>query len=99
MRLVDLEPKWFSPHGLGVGVEVYTGLTFLCPCRQHRIPVHFSNALIVQMPPIPGFEWPKMTGWHRDGDSFDTLTLSPSIRLTRDCGWHGFITNGQVVNT
>lgn len=28
--------------------------------------------------------------------SFERITLTPSI-LRKDCGWHGFITNGQIV--
>jgi hypothetical protein len=27
--------------------------------------------------------------------SFERLTLTPSI-LRKDCGWHGFITNGEI---
>ncbi len=42
--------------------------------------------------------------WQRTGDSFETLTLTPSIDYTRfDNGtlrdptcWHGFITDGEV---
>jgi hypothetical protein len=36
--------------------------------------------------------------WQRTGDTFETLTLSPSILRTRPygCGWHGFITDGEV---
>jgi len=45
--------------------------------------------------------------WDRQGESFDTLTLRPSIlrlkwkdRAGREhgCGWHGFITNGVVTS-
>ena len=37
--------------------------------------------------------------WQRTGDTFESLTLTPSILRRRDrggCGWHGFITNGEV---
>lgn len=37
--------------------------------------------------------------WQRTGETFDTLTLTPSIHSVADkggCGWHGFITNGEV---
>lgn len=34
----------------------------------------------------------------RVGDTFDILTLTPSIlRIKPSCGWHGFITNGEVI--
>lgn len=34
--------------------------------------------------------------WKRTGDTFDTLSLSPSVDASRSGDWHGFITNGQV---
>lgn len=34
--------------------------------------------------------------WNRFGDTFDTLTLSPSIDCSRCGHWHGFIRNGEV---
>lgn len=34
--------------------------------------------------------------WQRSGDTFETLTLSPSIDASRAGHWHGFITNGEV---
>jgi len=35
-------------------------------------------------------------GWHREGSTFETLTLRPSIQRVGGCGWHGFVTNGKV---
>lgn len=34
--------------------------------------------------------------WHREGDSFETLTLTPSVDASHFGHWHGFITNGDV---
>lgn len=37
--------------------------------------------------------------WQRTGDTFETLTLTPSILsdpAKGGCGWHGFNTNGEV---
>lgn len=38
--------------------------------------------------------------WRRTGDSFDTLTLAPSIHVLEHDGgpthWHGWIRNGEV---
>ena len=34
--------------------------------------------------------------WTRTGDTFDTLTLSPSIDASASGHWHGFITNGEI---
>jgi hypothetical protein len=37
--------------------------------------------------------------WQRTGETFETLTTTPSILRSKEkggCGWHGFITNGDV---
>ncbi len=34
--------------------------------------------------------------WQRTGETFETLTLSPSVDASRAGCWHGFITNGEV---
>ncbi len=34
--------------------------------------------------------------WHREGETFDNLTLTPSIDASHFGHWHGFITNGEV---
>lgn len=34
--------------------------------------------------------------WTREGDAFDTLSLTPSIDASRSGHWHGFITNGAI---
>ena len=97
MRLVELDPHWtcddLSRRGMGV--------SFDCPIhRNHRLAVAFAN-------PVDGGL--KMRGcqhhWHRTGETFDTLTLGPSIDASGfTCGthdvvtpcWHGFIKNGAI---
>jgi hypothetical protein len=34
--------------------------------------------------------------WNRTGDTFETMTLTPSIDGSGVGHWHGFITNGEV---
>lgn len=88
MRLVDLEPRWSTEygdnrHGLGI--------TFLCPCcLKTRIGVAFSN------PVDGGPPSSRVLKWQRTGDTFETLSLSPSLDASRQGHWHGFITNGEV---
>jgi hypothetical protein len=38
----------------------------------------------------------KPTRWAVSGDRFENLTTTPSILLEGGCGWHGFITNGEI---
>ena len=99
MKLTDLNAQFIGHGGDGVadkdgnpipfrpGVAVY----FDCPkCgADHPGSVHFANPLDGG-PPIS-----KHT-WQREGDTIETLTLRPSI-LRKDCGWHGFFTNGEAV--
>lgn len=96
MRLSELEPKWCSDadgrHGMG--------LSFLCPVhRTHRLVVGFTVP-VDGGTPMNGYQFL----WDRKGDTFDTLTLGPSVdasgarhydNIKTPC-WHGFITNGEI---
>lgn len=111
LKLTDLRPRWVSVGGEGVtrnGEPVperdRIGVSFDCPCAEctaarpaagHdgfflRVSVCFSN-------PVDG--GPAVEGggptWTREGDTFETLRLSPSIQRHRvgegGCNWHGFV--------
>lgn len=67
------------------------GISCDCPCGCNQLLyVPFKNPIDGGPPLEAGF------GWTRTGDTFETLTLTPSI-LRGGCGWHGFITAGQIV--
>lgn len=104
MRLVDLNPRWGIDADLVVDGEVrhFEGrhgmaVSFDCPCgcrgteRETRLAVWFEN-------PIDGL--PKTDDatrwWARTGDTFETLTLTPSIDVSHRGHWHGHITNGEI---
>lgn len=101
MRLSDLEPYFLGAGGPGVfrnGQPVApregVGLTFNCPCGCDRLMyVAFTNPMDGGQPHIN----PGEPTWQREGDTFDTLTLSPSILRLEGCKWHGFIRNGEVL--
>lgn len=97
MKLTDLNPKWVGHGGDGTvnpdGSEPprreRVAISFDCPCGKcGRVAIMFSN-------PIDGLGPLQDHAWHREGDSFENLTLSPSI-LRHPCGWHGFIEQGKV---
>lgn len=104
MRLTDLNPVFLSTGGSGVtrsdtGEPIPetkgVGVVFDCPCgnhdEEHRCYVPFAN-------PIGPGPHENERGWRRTGDTFDTLTLTPSILRYRGlCDWHGYITNGDVL--
>ena len=96
MKLTELDPRWQTWHGRSERIEV----SFDCPVhgKAHRVRVPFAN-------PLDGGEPVKRNHlWQRTGDTFETLTLTPSVDYTKyDNGtvrdptcWHGFITNGEI---
>ena len=104
MQLVDLNPSFVGAGGAGISDRYGNpvperngiGIMFDCPCGcEARCYVSFSN-------PIDGGEPrtnPTEPTWDRTGDTFEALTLRPSILRTPSkggCGWPGFITDGKV---
>lgn len=102
-RLSDANPVFLGHGGPGVthdGQPVPRregiGLQFDCPIHEECwTAVIFENPLDGARPP-DGFSG--QARWQRTGDTFDTLTLAPSIRCVGkvgECRWHGFIRNGR----
>lgn len=101
MRLTELSPSWLTGKvgDEDGGKRGYIGISFVCPhClgneRPRRLAVLFD-------PPIDdGCSWLCVPlsdlRWERTGETFDDLTLSPSIDTSASGHWHGFITNGDV---
>lgn len=102
-RLVGLNPKWVI-HGRD---EVY-GIRYDCPCRK---PGDIGNESNVSVCPMGGWAVvPTKTnfagkpssadaqarGWDLTGDSFNNVSLSPSIHHVGH--WHGFLTNGVLTS-
>lgn len=81
-RLVDCNPKWVHGRYGGQGDSPVRGVHFDCPeghegCS-HAIP--FTPAL----DGVDSVTWQSNGAqWQRTGDTFETLTLTPSIRRTR----------------
>ncbi len=93
MKLVDLEPRWISGGGRrGLGLMLNCpGKCCTGPGAVERIPVWFAN-------PLDGGPTASADGrgWQRTGDTFEALTLTPSIDASRSGHFHGFITAGEV---
>jgi hypothetical protein len=103
VRLTELDPRWFT---MGSSPDL-VGITFECPhCvereratgdkRVQRIGVLFREE--IDRDGLPNeVHWTRPGNkWHREGDTFETLTLSPSVDASSDGHWHGFIRNGEV---
>jgi hypothetical protein len=101
MRLSELNPKWCALREGGDAIAI----SFECPhCRECKLVVFFADP--VDTNGLPGIdldvthyiaEHPERPYWHRTGDTYDTLTLSPSVDVSKHGHWHGFVTNGDII--
>jgi hypothetical protein len=86
-RLCDLDPHW-------VIEEDTEKAAFLCRCpcggcdEDRLLYIPFNN------PAGPGPVASRERGWRRRGETFETLTVEPSIRRLEGCLWHGVLTDG-----
>jgi hypothetical protein len=102
VKLIDLNPRFLGSGGEGIrnadgspsprreGI----GVIFNCPCGcKSECFIPFAN-------PLDGgpaiFNGDKHV-WQREGDTFEMLTLTPSILRIGGCAWHGFITKGAII--
>jgi hypothetical protein len=101
MRLVDLDPKWLIYDGERVG------FTFVSPTnnqyRQSCFSVAFDTHIQLDMfeeqlgEDVNVQPCNEMAFWTITGDSFDNLSVTPSINGAYGGLWHGFITDGKIV--
>jgi hypothetical protein len=111
MKLTDLSPHWIQLAQWAAPEPFYIGISFLCPHCVSSLKAcptcgHCPEAKRVAVqfwPPIDPagllgrtFDLPNNNGHRRTGDTFQTLTLQPSIKFEGGCNWHGSITNGEV---
>lgn len=117
MKLIDLDPSFVGQYHAGTAredpttyreldsVEGAQGVLFICPkCQQHSILCWFKNPR--NAPPVPESAFPRPGRWTFSGDTFDVLTLEPSIDLSTitfdnpagpdRCYWHGWVQNGEA---
>ncbi len=92
-KLVDLHPSWIATGGGRHGM----GITFDCPVHgDHKLGVPFVNP-IDGGEPCPNVDKGRL--WHRDGETFGPLSLTPSLWVRckdKSTDWHGHITEGKV---
>lgn len=93
MKLTDLSPNWYSVHGKPGRV----GVRFNCPhCVEmgvsppEELYVPFANPLDQAEPS----QAPQL--WQRTGETFETLTLTPSVDASHFGHWHGFVRDGEI---
>jgi hypothetical protein len=92
MLLSELEPSWWTATEGRTGM----GLAFLCPhCKTQMLGVWFANPL--DGGPAATADSSPAPRWKREGETFETLTLTPSIDASTSGHWHGHIRNGEIV--
>jgi hypothetical protein len=98
MRLIDLNPRWSQPHAMRfASPPIYLGVSFDCPCcRSQRLSVAFRQPIDPEKM-LAATSWePHALSWDRQGETFEALTLLPSIDFSSSGHWHGHIINGQI---
>lgn len=103
MKLTSLNPRWIGAGGEGItGADGKPapkregiGIMFDCPCGTPDEVVYVDID-----PPLDGGPALRESRhrWQRTGETFETLTLSPSIQKLDGCKWHGWVRNGEVLN-
>lgn len=97
MKLAELDPRWYVAINDGPRV----GFTFDCPhCPEgdrHRLAVAVHEDGLIDPEPDNPKCWPPGYVWEMSGgESWDTLTLKPSVDASKYGHWHGFITAGMI---
>lgn len=100
MKLSELHPKWGVDADIVIGGKnvhdpnrTGMGITFDCPCcKTTRLGVFFANPVDGKSPTDDA-----ELLWTRSGTTFEDLSLSPSIDVSKHGHWHGFIRDGQIV--
>lgn len=106
MKLAALNPRWTQAHGR----EGRIGVSFDCPgpcCAgkplsevdtDHVPSAQTKERLFVPFANPPGGAEPLRGNgplWQRTGETFEDLTLTPSVDASHFGHWHGFVTNGE----
>ena len=110
MRLIDLQPHWvgLAPgHAIGltflcpdcvrakVANPVRIGVLFDVPIGGEILETLIGRSVAAMQAQLLAAHT-DMLRWRREGETFDTVTLMPSIDTSKHGHWHGFITRGEM---
>lgn len=105
MKLLDLEPQWLVPGKVFI-FRSPSGKGDWILCKNIPMTIHEQINLVANFtgdgdafayrdrPCVPMREG---TCWTFDNaDSFETISVTPSIDASASGNWHGFIKNGAI---
>lgn len=105
MKLTELEPRFMkyvddSTSRFVDNLAEASGVLFCCPLcftkNGGNVGTHYVLAWFRDRG-VPDAATPGPGRWAVTGSGLADLTLAPSIHLTGPgCGWHGFVTAGEV---
>lgn len=99
MKLTDLNPRWVGLHNWSSPSKYHIGVSFDSPTTRKRLAVLFEPAIDPDGLAAK-YQWgaffPEAKKWKRTGDSFQTLSLAPSLDFSAAGEWHGHITQGEI---
>lgn len=98
MKLTDLDPRYYTARENSQPI----GITFECPCKPDcpsrlAVAIHMDGTNFDPDPSNPQqFEAGETIWTVASGDSFENLSLTPSIDASSSGHWHGLITEGEI---
>lgn len=96
MRLLDLNPRWYTVRASRVG------MTFECPhCAgsgsRLAVALHLDGTNMDPDPDNPQqFEAGEYVWTVSGGTGFADMSLTPSVDASSSGHWHGYITDGEA---
>jgi len=89
MKLTDRDPRFVTEGGRRIGIR------FDCPCATCLSSGSPTQLRVMVDPPFDS--GPTGThAWQRTGDTFEDITLTPSIDASETGHWHGYLTAGEL---
>jgi len=89
VMLTDSAPRFYDSNG-----RKGAGILFTCPCGEcgETVAVDFINPLDGSDPVIDD-----NVQWVRAGNTFDDMSLNPSLDKATTCEWNGYLINGEFI--
>jgi hypothetical protein len=81
--------------GFGQGGPARLGVQFANPIGSDPKPLMDWEQKL-RHTELATFDVPPGYLWRREGDTFETLTLIPSVDASKSGHWHGFVRNGGI---